>query len=97
MMGERDAAGGTGSARRRRERRLHSWAKHAMALADKLHHSANRTVLPKMEEVEQHHAQRGQKTARAGPGSQLLSLGDESVPEPVGEPQLQARVERHVV
>ena len=31
-----------------------------MALAQKLHHSANRTVLPK-EEVEQHYAQRGQK------------------------------------
>ena len=44
MLGERDAAGGTGSARRRRERRLRSWAKHerlsiAMALSTVTHHS----------------------------------------------------------
>ena len=30
-----------------------------MALAEKLHHSANRSVLPKKEEVEQHYAPRG--------------------------------------
>ena len=88
------------SARRRRERRLRSWAKHerlsvAMALAEKLSHSANRTVLPKEEEVVQHYALRGQKPARAGPGTQYFSLGDESVLEPLGEPQLQARVQRH--
>ena len=46
----------------------------AMALAEKLDHSANRTVLPK-EEVEQHYALRGQKPARAGPGTQYLSVG----------------------
>ena len=44
MSGERDAAGGTSSARRRREQRLRSWAKHerlsvAMALAAVTHHS----------------------------------------------------------
>ena len=94
------AAGGTSTARRRRERRLRSWAKQerlsvAMALAEKLHHSANRTVLPKKEEVGHHYAPRGQKPARAGPGTQYFSLGDESVPERVGEPQLQARVQRH--
>ena len=64
MMAARvGAAGGTSSARRRRERRLRSWAKHerlsvAMALAEKLHHSANRSVLPKKEEVEQHYVPR---------------------------------------
>ena len=68
-MAARDADGGTGSACRRRERRLRSWAEHerlsvAMALAVKLHHSANRADLPK-EEVEQHYALRGQKPARA--------------------------------
>ena len=50
MMAARDdAANGTSSARWRRERRLRSWAKHerlsvAMPLAEKLHHSANRTA-----------------------------------------------------
>ena len=71
MMAARGDAAGTSGARRRRERRLRSWAKHerlsvAMALAEKLHHSANRTVLPKEEEVEQDYALRGQKPARAG-------------------------------
>ena len=51
---ERDAGGGTGSARRRRERRLRSTLRHermsvAMAFAESTHHSAQR-----------------QKTARAG-------------------------------
>ena len=68
----------------------------AMALAE-LHHSANRTVLPKKEEVKQHYALHRQKPARAGPGTQHFSLGDESVPEPVGEPQVQAWVQRHTV
>ena len=103
MMAARvGAAGGTSSARRRRERRLRSWAKHerlsvAMALAEKLHHSANRADLPKEEEVEQHYALRGQQQAREGPGTQNFSTGDESVPEPDGEPRLQARVQRHTV
>ena len=79
------AAGGTSSARRRRERRLRAWTKHerlsvAMALAEKLHHSANRTVLPKKEEVEQR--------ARS-----YFFVSDECVPELAGEPQLQARME----
>ena len=47
--------------------------------------------------MEEHYAQRGQKPARAGPSTQYFSLGDESVPERVGEPQLQARVQRHVM
>ena len=102
MAARAGAAGGTSSARWRRERRLRSWAKHerlsvAMALAEKLHHSANRTVLPKKKEVEQHQASRGQKPARAGPGTQYLFVGVVCVREPVGEPQLQPRVQRHTV
>ena len=55
MYVDRDEGGGTGSARRRRERRLRAYLKYArmsvaMALADSQHHSAP-----------QH-----QKTARAG-------------------------------
>ena len=92
-----EAAGGTSSARRRRERRLRLWAKHerlsvAMALAEKFHHSTNRTVLPK-EEVEQHYAPRGQKPARTGSGTQYLFVGGVTVL--VEEPQQQALVQRH--
>ena len=55
MVVEREAGGGTGSARRRRERRLRSMLRHermsvAMALAESTHYSAPR----------------GQKMARAG-------------------------------
>ena len=63
-----------GSAVRRRQRMLRSMWRHEqvaikLALAEKLHHSANRTVLPKKkEEVEQDYALRGQKPARAGRG-----------------------------
>ena len=91
-----------GSAVRRRQRMLRSMWRHEqmaikLALAEKLHHSANRTVLPKKEEVEQDYALRGQKQARAGPGTQFLFVGGVSVPEPAGEPQLQARVQRHTM
>ena len=85
MMAERgDAAGVTSSARRRRERRLRSWAKHerlsvAVALAEKLHHSPNRTALPKEEEVEQDYALRGQKPATAGSARSFLFVGGVSV------------------
>ena len=63
-----DAAGGTSSARRRRERRLRSTLRHermavAMALAEALHHSPGLKVM----ERAQHAALRGQKTGtRAG-------------------------------
>ena len=60
----------TGSARRRRERRLRSMLRHermsvAMAVAEKLHHSAYRSVPLKEElvEHEKYDALRGQKTA----------------------------------
>ena len=58
MDGERDS----GAAQRRRERRLHAWQRHVrtavqLALAEKLHHSANK--------VEPHDALRGQNK-RAG-------------------------------
>ena len=61
-------AGGTSSARRRRERRLRSMLRHermavAMALAEALHHSSGLRVM----ERAQHAALRGQKTGtRAG-------------------------------
>ena len=61
----------TGAAMRQPERRLRSWAKHerlsvAMALAEKLHHSAYRPVLPKEEEVEhvQHQRLTGPEVSR---------------------------------
>ena len=63
-----DAAGGTSSARLRRERRLRSMLRHermavAMALAEALHHSSGLKVM----ERAQHAALRGQKTGtRAG-------------------------------
>ena len=58
MDGERDS----GAAQRRRERRLRAWQRHVrtavqLALAEKLHHSANK--------VEPHDALRGQNK-RAG-------------------------------
>ena len=65
-----------------------------MALAEKLHHSANRTA----EEGGGGAALRPMGTeARVGPGTQFVFVGGVSVPEPVGEPQLQARVQRHTV
>ena len=68
MEVEREVGGGTGSARRRRERRLRSMPRHermavAMALAEALHHSSGLKVM----ERAQHAAQRGQETGtRAG-------------------------------
>ena len=64
---ERDAGGGTGSARRRRERRLRSMLRHermsvAMALAESTHHGAQR-----------------EKTARAGGEARVVLHGH--VPE----------------
>ena len=68
------AGGGSGAARRHRERRLCSWAKHerlsvAVGLAEKPHHSANRTVLPKEEEVEQHNALQGTEASQGRVGA----------------------------
>ena len=67
MNVERDAGGGTGSARRWRERRLHSMLRHermsvAMALVESTHHCAQR-----------------QKTARAGGEARVALHGH--VPE----------------
>ena len=81
-MAERDdAGGGTGSARRRRERRLRSMLRHermsvAMALAESTHHSAPR----------------GQKMARAGGGARVELHGHAPEDAPP-----QGRVLRHVV
>ena len=76
-----DAGGGTGSARRRRERRLRAYLRYArmsvaMALAESTHHSAPR----------------GQKMARAGGGARDELHG--RVPE---DAPPQGRVLRHVV
>ena len=79
------AHGSTGSARRRRERRLRSMLRHermsvATALAEKLHHSACRSV-PLMEELvehEKHNALRGQKTA-SGRGTEFFDVFDEEL------------------
>ena len=85
----------TGSARRRRERRLRSMLRHermsvAMALAERLHHSADVTYLGKKELVEhaQYNAPRGQKTARAVGGRPA------PLPEVAG---WQGRLEQHVL
>ena len=81
MFGERDTSGGTGSARRRRERRLRAYLRYArmsvaMALAESTHHSAPRC----------------QKTARAGEEARVALHGHG--PE---APLPQGRVLRHVV
>ena len=76
-MAERGEAGGTGSARRRRKRRLrsffrHEWMSVAVALAESTHHSA------------QHH-----KTARAGRGVRVELHGDD--PEQLSSQQLDGK------
>ena len=81
MVVEREAGGGTGSARRRRERCLRSMLRHermsvAMALAESTHHSAPR----------------GQKMARAGGEARVAQHGH--IPE---APLPQGRILRHVV
>ena len=75
----------TGSARRRRERRLRSMLRHermsvAMALAERLHHSACRSVPLRKELVEhvQHNAPRGQKTA-SGREAEFFDVFDEEL------------------
>ena len=67
--GERDAAGGTSSARRRRERRLRSWAERlsvAMALATVTHHSSQVGTA--------HDALRSQKIVTSAGGMRPLPL-----------------------
>ena len=76
-----DAGGGTGSARRRRERRLRAFLRYArmsvaLALAESTHHTAPR----------------GQKMARAWGEARVALHGH--VPE---APLLQGRILRHVV
>ena len=87
---------GPSSARRRRERRLRSWLRHermtvAMALAEKLHHSAFRTHMPKKEEVEQDQALRGQTKASAREGEvheKDVASRSQSTPHPGERPGL---------
>ena len=105
---EREVGGGTGSARRRRERRLRSMLRHermavAMALAEALHHSSG----PKVMERAQYAALRGQKPGtRAKEGEvreehQALRgqtrLPPGMRPALLVEVQPQGCVERHVV
>ena len=67
-----------------------------MALAESLHHSANRTVTMRKEEVEQHGAPQGHKEAKSDPTSfQLFDEEDVSGMRPgaflVLPPRLGAR------
>ena len=76
---------GSGSAKRRRERRLRSWWRHermsiAAALAEALHHSSGAPKYDKrVVEEAQHGAVRGQTTATraGGPATQYFTFGDE--------------------
>ena len=98
----------SGSTRRRRKRRLRSMLRHkrmgvAMALAEKLHHSACRSVPLKEELVEhvQYNAPRGQKTTR-GREAEFFDVFDEELgggrPPPLPEVAgPQARVLRRTV
>ena len=97
-----------GPARRRRERRLRLTLRHervsvAMALAEKLHHSACRSVPLKEELVEhvQHKSPRGQKAASGREAEFFDVFGEElGGGRPPPEPEVagpQARVLRHTV
>ena len=108
LLAARDSA-----ARRRRERRLRSWLKHerltvAMALAECLHHSAQRPEKARAREVEeqdQHEASRRQKAPppekrgrsllRRCPSRRHTGVGFELVLDPV-VPQLGREDERQV-
>ena len=93
----------TGSAKRRRERRLRQWLRHermtvAMALAEAQHHAAPRRQKP-ASAITVNDAPRGQKNADA----EYFELSsDEEVasargmrPAPLWEPRPQERVQRH--
>ena len=82
MMAGRDEGGGTGSARRRRERRLRSLLRHvrlavAMAVAEATHHSSRgqktATVIREVEEQAAHGGLRAQKTPPPGARPGMLA------------------------
>ena len=71
----RDGDRGSGAALRRRERRTRAWQRHVrtavqLALAEKLHHSANK--------VEPHNALRGQNKRAGGEEDALWSAGTDA-------------------
>ena len=99
MSGACDA--GSGSARRRRERRLRSWLRHErmtvrMELAAALHHSAFKGAM-----FETHDAPRSQKTVNSKREAELFSLFEEELggtrPDRLSDVRPQERVQRHTV
>ena len=99
MSGACDA--GSGSARRRRERRLRSWLRHErmtvrMELTAALHHSAFKGAGP-----ETHDAPRSQKTVNSKREAELFSLFEEELggtrPDRLSDVRPQERVQRHTV
>ena len=92
---------GSGSARRRRERRLRSWLRHermtvCMELTAALHHSAFKGAAP-----ETHDAPRSQKTVNSKREAELFSLFEEELggtrPDRLSDVRPQERVQRHTV
>ena len=90
MAARDDAGGGTGSARRRRERRLRSHLRHermavAMALAECMHHSSQRPEKARAGEGardELHGEAPEEAPSPHEPGTQYFGLDDDdSVPE----------------
>ena len=100
------AHGSSGSAKRRRERRLRSMLRHdrmtvAMALAEKLHHSSRGQRMARAGEEESETKYTAKFRATPPPQPVLFSLYDEEPgggrPEAFAEPRPQARVQRHTV
>ena len=102
-----DAGGGTGSARRRRERRLHAYLRYprmsvAMALAECQHHSAQRPKKARAREEEREvHYTAAFRTTVPPPEPELFDLFEEPCgerPDLLLEPQgPQTGVQRHIV
>ena len=99
MSGACDA--GSGSARRRMERRLRSWLRHErmtvrMELTAALHHSAFKGA-----GFETHDAPRSQKTVNSKREAELFSLFEEELgctqPDRLSDVRPQERVQRHTV
>ena len=106
MMAAHEAhGGGTGSARRRRERRLRSMLRHermsvAMALAEKLHHSAQRPEMARAGEEESETKYTAKFRTTPPPQPELFQLFEEEPgglrPTGLVEPRgPQERIQRH--
>ena len=101
--------GGTGSARRRRQRRLRQWLRHermtvAVVLAETQHHSASRgQKMARTREEERDELNNAMRQTTPPPaGTQYFTMDDVSVPEqfgvrqaPVQEPRAQEGIGRH--